>query len=59
MILTGVYSTVIDWIQEGSRVLDLGTGDGTFLARLIEEKNVQGEGVEIDMDLVASCIEKG
>jgi methionine biosynthesis protein MetW len=59
MILTGIYATVIEWIPQGSRVLDLGTGDGTFLARLIAEKNVRGEGVEINMDLVASCIEKG
>lgn len=59
MILTGVYSTVIDWIEPRSRVLDLGTGDGTFLARLIKEKKVIGEGVEINLDLVASCVEKG
>ena len=27
-------NTVLDWITPGSRVLDLGCGDGAFLARL-------------------------
>lgn len=59
MNLSRIYSTVIDWIPEGTRVLDLGTGDGTFLRRLMDEKKVVGEGVEIDVDLVSACIDKG
>lgn len=54
-----LYDQAIRWIPEKSRVLDLGTGDGTFLARLVREKKVQGVGVEWEPDLVASCIEKG
>ena len=30
------------WIPEGSRVLDLGCGDGAFLNRLQETRRVQG-----------------
>ena len=30
----GIYQSVLDWIPDGARVLDLGTGDGAFLERL-------------------------
>jgi methionine biosynthesis protein MetW len=50
---------VVQWIPEKARVLDLGTGDGAFLARLIQEKRVVGEGVELDPGLVTRCIERG
>ena len=33
-----LYHTVIDWVPTHSRVLDLGTGDGSFLSELIQEK---------------------
>jgi methionine biosynthesis protein MetW len=54
-----LYDTVIEWIPEGSKVLDLGTGDGEFLERLIVSRNAKGEGVEINPDLVTKCIERG
>lgn len=55
----GIYQSVLDWVPEGARVLDLGTGDGAFLERLVREKHVQAEGVEKDPELVARCIQKG
>ncbi len=58
-MLTNLYATVQQWIPEKSRVLDLGTGDGSFLASLIKQGRVQGEGVEKDPEMVARCIEKG
>ena len=54
-----LYEQVIEWIPKGSRVLDLGTGDGEFLAKLIKAKDVIGEGVEKDPEMMARCIEKG
>lgn len=54
-----LYDIVAEWIPEGATVLDLGTGDGEFLDRLIKTRNVRGEGVEINPDLVTKCIEKG
>ncbi|HON07250.1 MAG TPA: methionine biosynthesis protein MetW [Verrucomicrobiota bacterium] len=54
-----LYDTVIEWIPEGSKVLDLGTGDGEFLERLIVSRKAKGEGVEINPDLVTKCIERG
>ena len=55
----GIYETVAQWIPEKSRVLDLGAGDGAFLERLVREKQVAGEGVEMNSTLVARCVERG
>lgn len=54
-----IYQTVLDWIPEKSSVLDLGTGDGAFLERLVQSKQIRGEGVERDAALVARCVERG
>lgn len=53
------YSIITDIVDEGAKVLDLGCGDGTLLAKLIEEKLVKGIGVEINQDAVISSLEKG
>lgn len=54
-----LYDQVIERIPDGSRVLDLGTGDGSLLERLLRSKKVHGEGVEKDPEMVARCIERG
>lgn len=46
------------WIPAGSRVLDLGCGDGTLLS-LLNEKGVETLGLEIDEDKLQKCAEKG
>jgi methionine biosynthesis protein MetW len=46
-------------IPIGASVLDLGCGDGFLLERLIRERNVRGQGVEIDPDQVFSCVDRG
>ncbi len=50
---------ITELVKPGSRVLDLGCGDGELLAKLIKEKRVIGQGIEIDPDAVKKCIEKG
>ncbi|HEY8940855.1 methionine biosynthesis protein MetW [Cellvibrio mixtus] len=47
------------WIKQNSRVLDLGCGDGTLLKFLIDNKQVQGYGLEIDAAQINLCIDKG
>lgn len=53
------YSIITDIVDKGAKVLDLGCGDGSLLAQLIEEKGVKGIGVEINQDLVITSLEKG
>lgn len=47
------------WIKQDSRILDLGCGDGTLLKFLIDTKQVQGYGLEIDAAQINICIDKG
>ena len=50
---------ISEWIEPGSRVLDLGCGDGTLLDYLKDERKVDGYGLEIDPDNIVSCIQRG
>ena len=53
-------SEVIEnWVSSGSRILDLGCGDGSILEDLKLSKSVEGYGVEIDKDNIQACLEKG
>ncbi len=47
------------WIEPESSLLDLGCGDGVLLDTLTRHREVVGFGVELDAELVASCIERG
>jgi methionine biosynthesis protein MetW len=47
------------WVSEGSRVLDLGCGDGLMMSHLQAEKRCTGYGVEIDDDKIPLCVERG
>lgn len=46
-------------VPHGSRVLDLGCGDGALLAHLQEHKGCTGYGVELDDDNVHACVQRG
>jgi methionine biosynthesis protein MetW len=50
---------IAEWIGKGSRVLDLGCGDGALLAHLRETRGVTGYGIEIDPANIVHCIETG
>lgn len=53
------FAIIADWIEPGSRVLDLGCGDGTLLSHLNANKNVNGYGIEIDDDDITQSIRAG
>lgn len=52
-------ANISGWIKPGSRVLDLGCGDGTLLEHLKTHRNVDGYGLEIDPENVTACVRKG
>ena len=50
---------IADMIEPGTRVLDIGCGDGALLAHLAAEKNVDARGVELSQDGVNACVARG
>ena len=50
---------IMGWVEHGASVLDLGCGDGALLARLIEEKQVRAQGIEISEQAIHHCVARG
>lgn len=50
---------IASWIKPGSKVLDLGCGEGDLLLSLRNNKDVVGTGIEFREEKVAICIDKG
>lgn len=53
------FRVVGEIVEPGSRVLDLGCGEGELLAWLVENKNVMARGVEISSTQVRRAISRG
>ena len=53
------FAAIAGWVSMGSRVLDLGCGDGSLLRYLGDSRRVTGCGVEIDDDRVLACVKNG
>ena len=53
------YEIITELVEPGSRVLDLGCGDGELLEMLVTKKGVTGQGIEIDEANIGRCIAKG
>src|SRR5215470_7856888 len=49
---------VAQMVEQGSRVLDVGCGDGDLL-RLLESRGVDGRGIELSREGVNRCVAKG
>ncbi len=50
---------IVDMVEAGARVLDVGCGDGALLQLLAQRKNVDGRGVELSQRGVNECVAKG
>ncbi len=53
------YDMIVNLVEDGSRVLDIGCGDGELLCKLTAKKNVQAVGLELAQGSVVSCIRRG
>jgi methionine biosynthesis protein MetW len=54
-----VMQALADLVPRGSRVLDLGCGNGAFLSFLQSQRGCTGYGVEIDDANVLACVQRG
>lgn len=50
---------ISDMVTPGTRVLDVGCGEGELLEHLAQEKNADARGVELSQKGVNSCVARG
>lgn len=53
------FKIIADLIENNSRVIDVGCGDGVLMDFLKKNKNIDVRGLEISKDKVQKCISKG
>ncbi|MCB1947975.1 MAG: methionine biosynthesis protein MetW [Burkholderiales bacterium] len=53
------FAAIANWIKPGTKILDLGCGDGSLLKYLHQERKIFGYGVEIDDKNVVGCLQNG
>ncbi|WP_374574148.1 methionine biosynthesis protein MetW [Phenylobacterium sp.] len=58
-VLREDFREILRLVRPGSRVLDVGCGEGELLELLTQEKDVQGQGLEISGEGVSACLAKG
>ena len=50
---------IAEIVPAGNKVLDLGCGDGSLLAYLVQSKRVTGRGIELSETGVLACVRRG
>ena len=53
------FKIIANLLPAQSRVLDVGCGDGTLIEALINKKEIDARGVELEENKVKQCISKG
>ncbi|SEO13908.1 methionine biosynthesis protein MetW [Nitrosospira multiformis] len=53
------FALIAAWVKPGSKVLDLGCGDGSLIRFLRDSRGSRGYGVEIDDANVLACFNNG
>jgi len=59
MTLRPDLAAIAEMIPRGSRVLDVGCGDGALLEHLASTKGVDGRGIELVQQNVNACVARG
>jgi len=57
--IRGDLALIADMVAPGSRVLDVGCGDGALLDCLVHDKGVIGRGIELSQAGVNACVTHG
>jgi methionine biosynthesis protein MetW len=50
---------IAEMVKPGSRVLDIGSGDGSLIEHLFRENGCDARGIELDMAEVARAVAHG
>jgi len=50
---------IVNLVDNDSKVLDIGCGNGDLLNLLLSNKNIKGQGLEINQKKVNECVAKG
>ena len=53
------FKVIADLLPNNTRVLDVGCGDGSLMNLLVNEKNIEARGLELEKQNVRECIYKG
>ena len=53
------FREILRLVRPGSRVLDVGCGEGALLELLSQDKGIDGRGLEISPEGVAACLARG
>ena len=53
------HQVICEIVEPGSKVLDLGCGNGDLLHLLAERRSAKVQGVELNNDAIHACVEKG
>ena len=53
------HRIIVDIVEDASRVLDLGCGNGDLMFLLAKEKNAKVQGIELDESAIYKCVAKG
>ena len=56
---TDTYKYLLQFIEQGSRVIDLGCGTGELMELLENDKNCKIQGIEIERKYAQKCVNKG
>jgi methionine biosynthesis protein MetW len=48
-----------EWVEHNSKVLDLGCGKGELLSYLMQKKHAVTTGVDLNLDHITACVERG
>jgi methionine biosynthesis protein MetW len=53
------HRVILGIVAPGASVLDLGCGNGGLLALLAKQRNIKGQGIELDDQAIFECVGRG